>query len=79
MNAVAKEYADKEIASSGMKVVVPTVYVSVSPAFPAILAYLCGVMIAVVAAVIVTYALGKRGKVKAEAKKKASETESKEE
>ena len=78
MNAVAKEYADKEIASSGMKVVVPTVYVSVSPAFPAMLAYLCGVMIAVVAAVIVTYALGKRGKVKAEAKK-ASETESKEE
>lgn len=79
VNAVAKEYADKEIASSGMKVVVPTVYVSVSPAFPTMLAYLCGVMIAVVAAVIVTYALGKRGKVKAEAKKKASETESKEE
>ena len=80
VNKAVDEYAEKEISKSGMSVIMPSTYFSQSPAFPTLLAYVGAVLVAVAAAVIVTLALGSRGKklkVKAGTEENKAEEESK--
>lgn len=62
LNDASKEYAEKLAGSDSFKVVSPSAYVYTSMSFPTMLVYIAAVVIAIAAAFIVTYALGKRNK-----------------
>lgn len=59
LNKASKEYAEKNVADNGMRVVSPASSYAVSPKFPTALAYISGAAVAIAASFIVTFVLGK--------------------
>ncbi len=73
LNDASKEYAEKLAGSDSFKVVSPSSYVYTSISFPTMLVYIAAVVIAIAAAFIVTYALGKRNKHRKNTEEKVAE------
>ena len=78
INEASKENAERNAGVNSFNVISPTAYVTTHVDFPTVFVYLGAAVVAILAGIIVTYALGKRNKARKAAEAKAAAALSKE-